>query len=273
MAAYARNAGFSGPAIGRDRSCRETRVNTNARPEPALAVVVPVKDEADNINSLLAEIHAALAGEAFEIVYVDDGSRDATGEILAAARQRYPMLRVVTHRASAGQSAALWSGISAARAPLIATLDGDGQNDPADIPKLVAVGRDIASNGEPFLVAGVRVKRQDSRAKRLQSRIANGVRARLLGDATPDSGCGLKLFPRALYLTLPRFNHMHRFLPALARREGVPVALCPVNHRPRQAGRSKYGAMNRLWVGLADLAGVMWLQRRAVRPDIVPPQQ
>jgi dolichol-phosphate mannosyltransferase len=250
---------------------RERRVNTDGRPAPALAVVVPVKDEEDNIDSLLAEIHAALAGEEFEVVYVDDGSRDATPARLAAACARYPRLRVVTHRNAAGQSAALWSGIAAARAKLIATLDGDGQNDPADIPKLLRVAHDMSPNGDRFLVAGIRVKRRDSLAKRWQSRIANGVRARLLGDATPDTGCGLKLFPRALYLSLPRFNHMHRFLPALARRERAPIALCPVNHRPRQAGRSKYGMLNRLWVGIVDLLGVMWLQRRGLRADIVPP--
>lgn len=248
-------------------SRRERRVNSS----PRLAVVVPVKDEEDNIDSLLAEIHAALAGEEFEVVYVDDGSRDATPARLEAARARYPRLRVVTHRHAAGQSAALWSGIAAARAPLIATLDGDGQNDPADIPKLLAVARDVSPNGERFLVAGIRQKRRDSWSKRWQSRIANGVRARLLGDATPDTGCGLKLFPRALYLSLPRFNHMHRFLPALVRREQAPIALCPVNHRPRHAGRSKYGMMNRLWVGVVDLLGVMWLQRRGLRADIVPP--
>jgi dolichol-phosphate mannosyltransferase len=244
-------------------------VNSDGR--PGLAVVVPVKDEEDNIDSLLAEIHAALAGEDFEVVYVDDGSRDATPARLAAARARYPRLRVVTHRNAAGQSAALWSGIAAARAKFIATLDGDGQNDPADIPKLLAVARDISPNGEHFLVAGIRVKRRDSLAKRWQSRIANAVRARLLGDATPDTGCGLKLFPRTFYLSLPRFNHMHRFLPALARRERAPIALCPVNHRPRQAGRSKYGLMNRLWVGVVDLLGVMWLQRRGFHSEIVPP--
>lgn len=238
---------------------------------PGLAVVVPVRDEQDNIDPLLAEIHAALAGEDFEVIYVDDGSRDATPARLAAACARYPRLRVITHRSATGQSAALWSGIAAARAPLIATLDGDGQNDPADIPKLLATVRDVSPNGDRFLVAGIRVKRRDRWSKRVQSRLANVVRARVLGDATPDTGCGLKLFPRALYLSLPRFNHMHRFLPALARRERAALVLCPVNHRPRQAGRSKYGLMNRLWVGLIDLLGVLWLQRRAFRAGIVPP--
>ena len=269
MAGYARNACCSGPH--RARLCRERRVDIDGRPAPALAVVVPVKDEEDNIDSLLAEIHAALAGEEFEVVYVDDGSRDATPARLAAACARYPHLRVVTHRNAAGQSAALWSGIAAARAKLIATLDGDGQNDPADIPKLLRVAHDMSPNGDRFLVAGIRVKRHDSWARRMQSRIANGVRAWLLGDTTPDTGCGLKLFPRAFYLSLPRFNHMHRFVPALARRERAPITLCPVNHRPRQAGRSKYGMLNRLWIGIVDMAGVMWLQRRGLRADIVPP--
>lgn len=246
-------------------------MDETARPAPTLSVVVPVRDEAENIDPLLAEIHAALAGEDFEVVYVDDGSHDATAERLAAAGARHPRLRVCTHEVSGGQSSALWTGIDAARAALIVTLDGDGQNDPADIPRLVALARSMDVSA--FLVAGIRVKRQDSRMKRLSSRIANAVRARLLRDDTPDTGCGLKVFPRAAYLALPRFDHMHRFLPALFRREGARIELCPVNHRPRMRGRSKYGVMNRLWVGIVDLLGVMWLQRRGLRIRLRPPKK
>ena len=235
---------------------------------PALCVVVPVRDEADNIEPLLAEIDAALAGEDFEIVYVDDGSRDATPERLREARARWPRLGVRTHRVTAGQSGALWTGVRAARAPLIVTLDGDGQNDPGDIPKLLRLWRDPAAPAELRLVAGVRMGRKDSGVKRVSSRLANAVRARLLGDATPDTGCGLKLFAREAYLALPRFDHNHRFLPALIQRDGGSIALCPVSHRARAAGRSKYGIANRLWVGLVDLCGVMWLCRRGRLPDL-----
>ena len=232
---------------------------------PEISVVVPVRDEAENIDTLLAEIVAALAGRDFEIVYVDDGSSDSTPARLAAARTRLPMLRVLRHRRSVGQSAALVTGIRAARGAWIATLDGDGQNDPADIPALLA--RALAPDA-PALVAGWRAKRRDTALKRLSSRLANGVRARLLGDRTPDTGCGLKVFRREAFLRLPPFNHMHRFLPALIQRDGGTVVNQRVNHRPRAAGTSKYGVMNRLFVGIVDLFGVMWLQRRPVRPDL-----
>lgn len=233
-------------------------------PNPDISVVVPVRDEAENIDPLLAEIVAALAGRDFEIVYVDDGSADGTAERLQAARARLPMLRVLRHRRSAGQSAALVSGIRAARGTWIATLDGDGQNDPADIPALLA--RAEAADA-PALVAGWRARRRDTALKRLSSRLANGVRGALLGDRTPDTGCGLKVFRRETFLRLPPFNHMHRFLPALVRRDGGTVVNQRVNHRPRAAGRSKYGVMNRLFVGVVDLFGVMWLQRRPIRPE------
>jgi dolichol-phosphate mannosyltransferase len=234
-------------------------------PSLEISVVVPVRDEAENIDTLLAEIVAALAGRAFEIVYVDDGSGDATPAKLAAARARLPMLRVVRHRRSAGQSAALATGIRAARGVWIATLDGDGQNDPADIPALHARAQ---APDAPALVAGWRARRRDTALKRFSSRLANGVRAALLGDSTPDTGCGLKVFRRETFLRLPAFNHMHRFLPALVQRDGGLVVNQRVNHRPRAAGRSKYGVMNRLFVGIVDLLGVMWLQRRPVRPEI-----
>lgn len=237
---------------------------------PRIAVVVPVKNEADNILPLLGEIAAALAGRwPFEIVYVDDGSDDATPEVLAAAKADFPQLRVIRHRLSCGQSQAVASGVKAARAPYIATLDGDGQNDPADIPALFE--RLLAApEGErdKLLVAGFRRKRQDNGLRRLSSKVANGIRAALLADATPDSGCGLKLFSRDAFLDMPRFNHMHRFLPALMIRRGGQVVSVQVNHRPRERGVSKYGLWNRLWVGIVDLFGVMWLQRRASVPII-----
>ena len=239
---------------------------------PALSVVVPVRDEAENIAPLIAEIEAALAAVCpFEIVYVDDGSRDATAERLREARVSHPFLRVVRHRDSCGQSQALISGIKVARALLIATLDGDGQNDPADIPALLK-----RWNAEPeatraaLLVTGQRVKRRDTVGKRLTSRLANAIRGSLLGDRTPDTGCGLKVFARAAFLDMPHFDHMHRFLPALTIRQGGRVVSIPVNHRPRARGRSKYGFWDRLAVGIVDLLGVMWLQTRARRPVIEP---
>ena len=170
------------------------------------------------------------------------------------------------HRASCGQSAAIATGVRAARAPWSATLDGDGQNDPADIPALFAQAQAHAVG--PVLVAGHRVNRRDTRVKQLSSRLANGVRAQLLKDATPDTGCGLKVFERAAFLALPHFDHMHRFLPALFIRAGGQVVSAPVNHRPRTRGRSNYGTFDRLWVGIVDLVGVAWLQRRAVRPVV-----
>jgi dolichol-phosphate mannosyltransferase len=232
-----------------------------------LSIVVPVRNEAENIQPLLAEIHAALVGRGeFEVVYVDDGSNDATAQRLAEAMQRHSSLRVIAHSASCGQSTALTTGIRAARGEWVATLDGDGQNDPADIPKLLAA-RDGAGISNLQLVAGYRKKRRDTWLKRLSSRIANGVRAGLLGDATPDTGCGLKLILRSAYLELPFFDHMHRFLPALVQRNGGTTLSVEVNHRPRTRGVSNYGLFDRLWIGIVDMFGVMWLQRRAKRPQ------
>jgi dolichol-phosphate mannosyltransferase len=238
--------------------------------EPVLAVVVPVKNEADNILPLVGEIDAALSGKhVFEIIYVDDGSDDRTPQMLREARAKYPALRIVRHRRSCGQSAAVATGIKAARAPIIATLDGDGQNDPADIPALVRRLLDEAPEARSFLlVAGFRHKRRDDGIRKMSSRIANRVRAALLKDDTPDTGCGLKVFTRDAFLDMPRFDHMHRFLPALMIRRGGKVVSVPVNHRPRQRGVSKYGVWNRLWVGIVDLFGVMWLQHRANLPEI-----
>jgi dolichol-phosphate mannosyltransferase len=233
----------------------------------ALSVVIPVRNEAPNIAPLVAEIEAALAGIPHEIVYVDDGSSDGTPAALRAAAAGAPV-RVLRHRASCGQSAAVVSGVRAARGTWIATLDGDGQNDPADIPRMLA--RAEAEGGQ-ILVAGHRVTRRDSWVKRRSSRIANGVRAWLLRDATPDTGCGLKVFPRALFLDLPAFDHMHRFLPALVLRQGGRVVSEPVNHRPRVRGTSNYGTLDRLAVSLFDLIGVAWLQRRWKRPQLEAP--
>ena len=234
-----------------------------------LSIVIPVRNEAENIAPLVAEIAAAVTGLTnYEIIYVDDGSSDGTaGEILRLST-KHPRLRLLRHLRSCGQSTALLTGIKAARGTWIATLDGDGQNDPADIPRLWHIAR--AAPAKPrLLIAGFRVKRHDGWPKRTASRIANAIRSRLLGDATPDTGCGLKLFPRALFLDLPAFDHMHRFLPALVLRDGGTVRSVPVNHRPRRAGESKYGVFDRLGVGIVDLIGVYWLQRRLTRPDLV----
>jgi dolichol-phosphate mannosyltransferase len=231
---------------------------------PLISVVVPVRNEAPNIAPLVAEIAAALAGVPHEIIYVDDGSTDGTA---AAVRAAPAPVRLLRHAASCGQSAAVVTGIRAAHAPWIATLDGDGQNDPADIPRLWARAQ---TEGADTLVAGWRTTRKDSWTKRRTSRIANRVRARLLGDATPDTGCGLKVFPRELFLALPHFDHMHRFLPALVLRGGGRVVSEPVGHRPRTRGVSKYGTLDRLAVGVVDLFGVMWLQHRWKRPRLLP---
>ncbi|MFC7608010.1 glycosyltransferase family 2 protein [Teichococcus aestuarii] len=238
--------------------------------DPLLSVVVPVRNEAPNIAPLVAEIGAALSGVPHEIIYVDDGSTDATAEALAGLRATVPALVVLRHAVSCGQSAAIVTGVRAARGAWIATLDGDGQNDPADIPALWDYAQAHGTPGQPpLMVAGWRVNRRDNQVKRLSSRLANGIRARLLGDATPDTGCGLKLFPRTLFLSLPAFDHMHRFLPALVLRQGGRVVSRPVNHRPRLRGQSNYGTLDRLAVGVTDILGVMWLQRRWKRPQLL----
>jgi dolichol-phosphate mannosyltransferase len=231
-----------------------------------LSVVIPARNEAPNVAPLVAEIRRALDGWLdYEIVYVDDGSTDDTAAAAASLAATFPRLRLVRHRGSCGQSMAIRTGVKAARAPWIATLDADGQNDPADIPRLWEIAR-AAPTEPPLLVAGHRRKRRDSWVKRASSRIANGIRRRLLRDATPDTGCGLKLFRRDLFLELPAFDHMHRFLPALVRRQGGSTVSVEVNHRPRERGRSNYGVFDRLWIGIVDLVGVMWLMRRAKHP-------
>jgi dolichol-phosphate mannosyltransferase len=234
-----------------------------------LSVVIPVKDEADNVAALVEEIRAALDGLAdYEIIYVDDGSDDDTVAEVLRLRASMPQVRLMRHANNCGQSAAIRTGVRAARGLWIATLDGDGQNDPADLPGLWQIARG-APVDQPLLITGHRENRRDNWSKRWASRIANAIRRRLLGDYTPDTGCGLKLFPRPLFLDLPFFNHMHRFLPALVLREGGVVRSLPVNHRPRLRGRSKYGVIDRLLVGIIDLFGVMWLQRRAARPHLL----
>jgi dolichol-phosphate mannosyltransferase len=234
-----------------------------------LSVVIPVRNEAPNIAPLVAEIRAALDSVLdYEIVYVDDGSSDDTVVAISGLARTFPRLRLVRHARSCGQSAAVRTGVKAARAPWIATLDGDGQNDPADLPRLWQMAL-AAPAVPPLLVAGHRQRRQDSAVKRVSSRIANRVRGRLLRDGTPDTGCGLKLFRRELFLDLPFFDHIHRFLPALVQRQGGRVVSVGVNHRPRERGKSNYGTFDRLWVGITDMLGVMWLQRRTKNPEIL----
>jgi dolichol-phosphate mannosyltransferase len=230
---------------------------------PAISVVVPVRNEAGNIAPLIAEIARAMQGRAFEIVYVNDGSTDATEQELRGLMAMHPYLRQVRHRQSCGQSAAVRTGVAVARGSIVATLDGDGQNDPAFIPKLVAV----LEAGAPRLglVAGQRVGRKASGFKKLQSRLANGVRKAVLKDGTRDTGCGLKAFRRDVFLALPYFDGLHRFVPALVRREGFEIGYVDVIDRPRGHGVSNYGFWDRLWVGILDLAGVWWLIRRRKR--------
>jgi len=239
-----------------------------------LSVVIPARNEAPNVAPLVAEIRRALDGRlSYEIVYVDDGSSDQTSVEVRRLAAGFPDLRLVRHQVSCGQSMAVVTGVIAARGPWIATLDADGQNDPADIPALWEIAR-AAPVSPPLMVAGQRQKRRDTWSKRWASRAANAIRRALLGDGTPDTGCGLKLFPRELFLDLPRFDHMHRFLPALAIRQGAKVVSVPVNHRPRERGRSNYGVFDRLWVGIVDILGVMWLMRRAKNPVVIdePPR-
>ena len=233
-----------------------------------LSVVIPARNEAPNVAPLVTEIRRALDGKLdYEIVYVDDGSSDATAAEIRRLAGGFPRLRLLRHQKSCGQSMAVRTGVKAAEAPWIATLDADGQNDPADIPRLWEIARG-APAAPPLLVAGHRQKRRDTWSKRMASKLANAIRRAMLGDGTPDTGCGLKLFRRDLFLDLPAFDHMHRFLPALVLRQGGKVVSVAVNHRPRERGKSNYGVLDRALVGVVDLFGVMWLMRRAKNPVI-----
>jgi dolichol-phosphate mannosyltransferase len=248
--------GFSSPSAG----------------HPLISVVVPVRNEAPNILPLIGEIRTALAGISHEIVYVDDGSTDETPQRLRQALAEGAPLRIIRHRTSCGQSAGVVTGVKHARGTWIATLDGDGQNDPANIPGMLERGQaEERLTSVPVLMAGWRQKRRDTSAKRYGSRIANKVRASILKDATPDTGCGLKVFRREAFLEIPHFDHMHRYLPALFIRAGGRVISVPVNHRPRLEGTSNYNNWQRLRVGIVDLAGMYWLQRRWNKAEIDGP--
>lgn len=233
-----------------------------------ISVVVPVLNERDNVETLLSEIHQVLSHqEAYEMIFVDDGSTDDTLAILQQAMRSYPSLKVLKHQRSSGQSRAIHSGVQAARFPWIVTLDGDGQNDPADIPKLIEVLRETDEK-ELWMLTGFRFQRSDTGWRRFSSKFANGVRKAILHDHTPDTGCGLKLFRRDKFLELPYFDHNHRFLPALIQMAGGQVLSVKVNHRPRKFGKSKYGTLDRLMVGIVDLLGVIWLKKRHSLPVI-----
>ncbi|MAH85208.1 MAG: dolichol-phosphate mannosyltransferase [Rhodospirillaceae bacterium TMED8] len=240
-------------------------VTTNAIPN--VAVVVPVRNEAENVFPLIEEIVLALAGLSYEIIFVNDGSTDDTSIALRDAEIRHPCLRTLTHTSSLGQSTAILSGVRAALGDVIITMDGDGQNNPADA--LILLETFYSAGSKLVMVAGHRVKRSDIWLRRFSSRVANNVRKKILGDATPDTGCGLKVFSRQTFLEIPAFNHMHRFLPALIIRAGGQVLSVPVSHRPRTKGMSNYGLWNRLWVGIIDLLGLLWLLRRPARPTFV----
>ena len=228
-----------------------------------LSVVIPIFNERDNVTPLVEEINAALHGICdFEIIFVNDASTDDSLTILTELKQSFPFIRTVTHNKRSGQSAGLRTGVLAASGTLIATLDGDGQNDPADIPKLLERHESL-SGSEFLMITGHRVNRKDTWAKRKASRAANAIRSILLKDNNPDTGCSLKLYDRALFLRLPYFDHMHRFLPALVKRENFRVEVVPVNHRHRAYGQSKYANIDRLLVGIPDLIGMMWLIKRS----------
>jgi glycosyltransferase involved in cell wall biosynthesis len=237
---------------------------------PLISVLIPAKNEAGNIGQLVTEVVDALQPVCgFEIVLVDDGSGDATAaEFVQRCTALGAVAQLIRHQASVGQSTALSTAAQHARGRYLVTIDGDGQNDPADIPALLRQAQAMEAGGEHFCIAGFRHQRKDTEWKKIQSKIANAVRRQILDDGVPDTGCGLKLIPRATWLRLPYFDHMHRYIPALVRRLGGRIAVVPVNHRHRTAGVSKYTAWNRVWVGIVDMFGVRWLTRRSKQPVV-----
>lgn len=253
-----------GGCTNHERKPAPVTLPSNPATSPDVSVVIPVCNEEENVLPLAREIHAALSGRhAFEQIFVDDGSTDRTAAaVLEARAQGMPEIRLLRHVQRSGQSAAVATGVRYARGRWIATLDGDGQNDPADFPKLLDALLDPAAPRRK-LVMGNRTTRRDTWLRRVSSRVANGVRSAILKDGTPDTGCGIKVFDRDVFMHMPRFRNMHRFMPALFLREGFEVISLPVNHRERTRGTSKYGLHNRLWVGIVDLFGVSWLMRRA----------
>ena len=243
--------------------------NKSGLPSLGLSVVVPVFNELENVEPLILEIELALENIiAYEMIFVDDRSGDGTLNKLAHLNSEIKPLRVLTHKQRTGQSAAIRTGVNAARAPLVVTLDGDGQNNPADVPSLLSAYQENMDITKKIMICGQRANRKDSFVKRLSSKIANGIRSRLLGDLTMDSGCGLKLFRAQDFMELPSFDHMHRFLPALMMRSGGKVISIKVSHRPRERGKSKYGVLDRLWVGIFDLFGVVWLRSRPLISEV-----
>jgi len=241
---------------------KKTKIET----KPFISVVVPAYNESENVENLAREIAQALTAIPYEMIFIDDASSDGTKAVLTEMKTRFPHLRVLAHRQNAGQSRGVRSGVFAARAPVIATLDSDGQNDPADIPALYAQLRRDDAPEKLAMVGGRRAKRIDSVAKKVASRFGNGVRKRLLRDEADDTGCGLKVFARDAFLRLPYFDHIHRYIPALMLREGYEIEFCDVNHRAREFGQSKYTNFGRLKVSIADLRGVMWLRNRMKLP-------
>ena len=239
--------------------------------KPRFSIVIPCRDEEENIAPLVAEICEVVGNRSdIEVIIVDDGSADGTRDRILRARLQMPLpVRIIAHSRNLGQSAGLCTGIDAARGDWIVTMDGDGQNDPRDVVKFIDWLETQGVDTDIVIVCGHRQKRHDTWIRRLSSKVANGVRARVLGDATPDTGCGLKLIRRDTFQTLPRFDHMHRFLPALAQRTGGQIVSVEVRHRPRVRGESKYGVHNRLWVGIIDMFGVLWLKRRSFKESAI----
>ena len=243
--------------------------NKSGLPSLGLSVVVPVFNELENVEPLILEIELALENIiAYEVIFVDDRSGDGTLNKLAHLNSKIKPLRVLAHKQRTGQSAAICTGVRAARAPLVVTLDGDGQNNPADVPSLLSAYQENMEITKKIMICGQRANRKDRFVKRLSSKIANGIRSRLLDDLTMDSGCGLKLFRAQDFMELPGFDHMHRFLPALMIRSGGKVISIKVSHRPRERGKSKYGVLDRLWVGIFDLFGVVWLRSRPLTSEV-----